>query len=189
VSEESDPTLRGFLDNLRLLQEQVREPVKDVTKESPALALHDLEEAVDQAPSEYREYLREAVDCYNGGQHRAAVLMVWAATVQHLFITVGDHAGGIKLFREANLKRFGTSKAYREIRKVDDFLYLKESQFLLLGEDCGMYNKTARNLLEERLDLRNRCGHPTGYKPGRGEVVIFIESLLQNIISGRMLNW
>jgi hypothetical protein len=189
VSEESDTTLRSFLENLQLLQEQVREPVRDVTKESPALALHDLEEAVDQAPSEYREYLQEALDCYDGGQHRAAVLMVWAATVQHLFMAAGHHAGGIKAFREANLSRYGKSKSYRVIRKVDDFLYLQESQFLMLGEDCGMYNRTARKLLEQRLDLRNKCGHPTGYKPGRGEVVVFIESLLQNIVSGRMLNW
>jgi hypothetical protein len=106
-----------------------------------------------------------------------------------LYSITGARSGGIKAIESANFARYGSSKNYRTIRKVDDLMYLKESQFIQLGEDAGMYNRTARKLLDERLDLRNRCGHPTGYKPGRGEVVIFIESLAQNILSGSMLNW
>jgi len=183
------PSVGDLLARLRDLQEQVREPVVDVTKESPAAAFHDLQDAVAKAPAAYRKYLEEALACYEGGQLRAAVLMVWAATVAHLHTKAGNHGGGIKAFESANSARYGSSKNYREIRKTDDFMYLKESQFIQLGEDAGMYNKTARKLLDERLDLRNRCGHPTGYEPGRGEVVIFIESLLRNILSGSMLNW
>lgn len=187
--DDLSPSVGDLLGRLRELQEQVREPVVDVTKESPAAALHDLQDAIAKAPSAYREYLEEALACYEGGQLRAAILMVWAATVSHLFATVGNHGGGIKAFESANHARYGTSNSYRQIKKTDDFMYLRESQFIQLGEDAGMYNKTARVLLGERLDLRNRCGHPTGYKPGRGEVVIFIESLCQNILSGGMLNW
>jgi hypothetical protein len=44
-------------------------------------------------------------------------------------------------------------------------------------------------MLEERLRLRNLCGHPTGYVPGREETVIFVESLVLNILGGTMLNW
>jgi hypothetical protein len=50
-------------------------------------------------------------------------------------------------------------------------------------------NRNARQLLEERLRLRNLCGHPTGYTPGREEAVIFIEGLVLNILSGSWLNW
>lgn len=93
----------------------------------------------------------------------------------------------------ANFARYGRTTppppSYRKIRKTDDLLYLKESAVLLIAEDAGLINRNARDLLEEKLKLRNRCGHPTRYKPGREETVIFIEALILNIIGGQMVNW
>jgi hypothetical protein len=186
----ADPLPYGeYFTDLRRFQERVRRPVRDLTKEAPDLALASLREVVSVAPPKYQDYLAEALACYEGGQLRAAVLMVWAATLQHLFLVAGRRKGGIAAFEAANHKRYRSSKNYKKIKKVDDLLYLKESQFVLLAEDTGMLNRTARRLLEDRLTLRNNCGHPTGYRPGRGEAVIFIESLLQNVVSGHLLNW
>ena len=55
---------------------------------------------------------------------------------------------------------------YREIKKQDDFLYLRDRDFIQLGEDAGMYNRNVRKLLHDRLELHNNCGHPTRYQPG-----------------------
>ena len=188
----SDNFSPGFLshrlDALREFQDVHRTPVTEST-ETPAAALLSLEQAVADAPAEYADYLFEALACYAGGQYRAAVLMTWSAVVQHLYSTAGGHIGGIKAFEAANIARYGSSNAYRQIKKIDDFLYLKESQFLQLAEDAGMYNKNARVLLTERLTLRNLCGHPTQYKPGHEEVVIFIESLVLNVLGNNLLNW
>lgn len=164
-------------------------PVKDSAREAPAQALHSLREAAASAPPDYQDYLDEAVHCYEGGMYRAAVLMVWSACIQHLFSVIEGHRGGIKAIEAANLARYGQSNAFRKINKIDDLLYLKESAVLLIAEDAGLINRNARDLLEEKLKLRNRCGHPTRYKPGREETVIFIESLLVNIIGGVMVNW
>jgi len=178
-----------YVARLKAFQARVRAPVRDITKEAPEVALASLQNAVTQAPKGYHEYLAEALACYEGGELRAAVLMVWAATMQHLYLTASKHPGGVKALEAANKKRYGNAKGYRPVRRGDDFLYLREAQFIQLGEDAGMFNRTARRLLEERLTLRNNCGHPTGYRPGRGEVVVFVESLLRNIVSGQLLNW
>lgn len=164
-------------------------PVKDSAREAPAQALHSLREAAASAPPDYRDYLNEAVGCYEGGMYRAAVLMVWSACIQHLFSVIDGHRGGIKAMEKANHARYSTSGAYRRIRKTDDLLYLKESAVIQVAEDAGLINRNARALLEEKLALRNRCGHPTRYKPGREETVIFIESLIVNIVGGAMVNW
>ena len=164
-------------------------PVKDSARELPAQALHSLREAASSAPADYRDYLDEAVRCYEGGMYRASVLMVWSACIQHLFSAIQDHRGGIKAMEAANYARYGQANAYKKINKTDDLLYFKESAVLLIAEDAGLINRNARGLLEEKLKLRNRCGHPTRYKPGREETVIFIESLLVNIIGGTMVNW
>ena len=186
-SAKAVPT--GFLDGLRTFQGLHAVAVTDSRTEAPAQALHSLREAAKKAPPNYADYLDEAVRCYEGTMYRAAVLMVWAAVVEHLYTKIQERQGGIKAFEAANLARYGTSKGYRPIRKKDDFLYLREAQFIALGEDAGLFNKNARGILDDRLKLRNLCGHPTMYKPGRDETVIFIESLLLNFVGGAMLHW
>jgi len=174
---------------LRTFQELQRTPVAAPGDQSPAVALQSLTDALAVAPPDYRDYLVEAVSCYDHALYRAAILMVWAATMEHLYIVASHHPHGIRDIEAANLSRFGTAKTYRQIKKKDDFLYLGEANWLQLAEDAGLMNRNARKILIERLDLRNRCGHPTKYKPGREETVVFIESLLLNVLSGRLLNW
>lgn len=186
-SAEAVPS--ALLAGVRQFQTLHAVPVTDSATEAPVQALHSLRVAAKKAPANYADYLDEAVRCYEGGMYRASVLMVWAAVVEHLYSKIAAHPGGIKAFEAANFARYGTANNYRKIKKQDDFLYLREAQFITLGEDAGLYNKNARTLLDEKLILRNRCGHPTLYKPGREETVIFIESLLTNIVGGTMLHW
>lgn len=188
TSAEPSP-IEGLLLGLREFQERYGPPTTDLAAEAPAAALHSLEAAVGKAPASYRPYLEEAVACYSTGLYRAAILMTWSATMGHLLKTVAGRPGGVKAIEAANASRFGSSKGYRQLKKTDDILYLREAQFIQLGEDAGMYNRNARRLLGERLDTRNLCGHPTGYTPGREETVVFVESLLLNVIGGAMMNW
>ena len=185
----ANDSVRKRLAALRAFQQLHGTPVTDQADQSPALALKSLNDALKAAPPNYRDYLSEAVTCYENGLYRAAILMAWAAVMEHLYIIASDHPGGIKNFETVNNSRFGKSKTYREIKKKDDFLYIGEANWLQLAEDAGLMNRNARTILTERLNLRNRCGHPTKYKPGREETVVFIESLLLNFISGQMLNW
>lgn len=183
------PDLDRLLAGFRRLQAEFGTEIADAEQESPGAALDSLEEAVAVAPADYRPYLEEALECYRRGLYRAAILMVWSAVVQHLYSCAAAHGGGIKQFEKANKTRFGNAKNYRELRKQDDFLYLGERDFIQLGEHAGMFNRNARLLLHERLKLRNLCGHPTQYTPGREETVVFVESLLLNILSGSWLSW
>lgn len=178
-----------WLVGVRSFQVEVREPVTDSSKEAPGVAHASLSEAIDKAPRSYRPYLHEALGCYENHLYRAAILMVWSATMSHLYDTIGDHPGGIKAFEQANRAQFGQSTAYRKVRKRDDFMYLRDRSFIELSEKAGLYNKSTRQMLIDRLDLRNRCGHPTGYTVGREETVIFVESLCLNVLSGSLLNW
>jgi hypothetical protein len=189
AADSSTPDLQQLLAGLRQFQAQFGGEVVDATQESPAAALDSLESAIATAPSDYRPYLEEALECYRRGLYRASILMVWSAVVQTLYSKAASHHGGIKEIEKANHARFGQSKKYREIKKQGDFLYVGEQDFIQLGEDAGMFNRNARQLLHERLRLRNLCGHPTQYTPGREETVIFIEGLLLNILSGSWLAW
>lgn len=64
------------------------------------------------------------------------------------------------------------------VARTDDFCYIKDSTFLLVLQDLGILDKGQRETLEEALRLRNRCGHPTKYRPGSAKVSSFIEDIL-----------
>jgi hypothetical protein len=190
ADEGLDRRVAQVLAGLRQLQ--VDYAVGDVDgaqPQSPTAALDSLEEAVKSAPAAYRPYLEEAVGCYRDGLYRAAILLVWAAVIQHLYETVGNYRGGVGRLESANKARFGEMRKYRQIKKQDDLSYLGEKDFIWVAEDAGVFNRNARKVLQERLELRNLCGHPTGYSPGREETVIFIESLVLNVLSNTWLNW
>lgn len=177
------------IERLREFQESYRIPITNIARQAPAEALHSLRIATSGAPESYRKYLDEAVDCYEAGAYRGAVLMVWAATIEHIYDAVERRPSGFSLLESANTARFGKSRTYRSIKKKNDLLYLNDKNFFLLCEDAGVFNKNARKLLEEKLDTRNRCGHPTGYVLGREETVVFIESLINNIVNDAMIDW
>ncbi|WP_129459552.1 hypothetical protein [Propioniciclava flava] len=185
ASEDSVPNL----ERLREFQEAYRLPVTDIARQAPAQALHSLRDATKNAPENYRPYLDEAVDCYEAGAYRGAVLMVWAATMEHIYSVIEGHRQGFKLLETENFKRYEKASFYRKIRKKNDLLYVNDGNLLLICEDAGLFNKNARSILEDALKTRNRCGHPTGYVVGREEVVVFIERLINNIISGAMVDW
>lgn len=177
------------LERLREFQEAYRLPVTDIARQAPAQALHSLRDATRNAPESYRPYLDEAVDCYEAGAYRGAVLMVWAATIEHIYSVIEGHRQGFKLLEADNFKRYEKASFYRKIKKKSDLLYVNDGNLLLICEDAGVFNKNARSILDDALKTRNRCGHPTGYVVGREEVVVFIERLINNIISGAMIDW
>lgn len=188
MSTTEEDFARRFND-LRSLQQAYAIPVSDVSRQNPAEALHSLRETARNSRAEYQEYLNEAVDCYENRCYRGAVLMVWSAVMEHLYQAIESRQGGIKAVEAANLARFGDAYNYKKVKKRDDFLYLSDSNFFMLCEDAGVFNKNVRLLLIEKLNLRNRCGHPTKYVVAREETVIYIESLINNVLNGAMLNW
>lgn len=187
MSADDDPI--GRFERLRRFQESFRIPVENTSRQAPVEALHSLRLATAGAPEGYRKYLDEAVDCYEAGAYRGAILMVWAATIERIYNAIERYGSGLRLIEAANRKRFGSSNAYRPVKKKNDLLYLTDKNLFLICEDAGLFNRNARKLLDEKLDTRNRCGHPTGYVLGREEAVVFIESLINNIINEGMLDW
>ena len=66
----------------------------------------------------------------------------------------------------------------RSINKMEDFAYIRDATALLAFQDLGVIDKGEKTTLEEALNLRNRCGHPTKYSPGIKKASSFIEDVL-----------
>jgi len=117
-------------------------------------------------------FISEAVDCLKVGALKAGIVFVWAGAVRTLQEKV--IAKGISAINPAILLH--DPKA-RQVKKLDDFQYIKDKVFLLAAEGVGVLDKAERTTLGEALDLRNKCGHPTKYNPGINKTKSFIEDV------------
>jgi len=120
-----------------------------------------------------REYVNEAILCLRVGALRAAIVFLWTGAIR----TLQEQAyatGGTAL--NAALKKH--DQGARNVGKVDDFAYVKDSVALLAFQEIGLLDKGEKATLEEALNLRNRCGHPTQYTPGMKKTSSFVEDVV-----------
>jgi hypothetical protein len=120
-----------------------------------------------------RLFCQEAVICLEAGALRAAVVFTWTGAVG--ILRAKAWAAGVPAVNRAALK---FDPKARTIAKLEDFAYVKDSQLLLILQQLGQLDKGERATLEEALNLRNRCSHPTKYIPGEKKVSSFLEDLL-----------
>lgn len=156
-------------------KEEVRKrlnlPAKDVEIENDISQLETLIAKVKD--DDVRDYLNESLKCLQVNSLRAAVVFLWAGAVKRIRDQVfGFGAQAVSV----SIQKF--DQKAKQISKVDDLVLIKESTLLLVAQDLGAFDKNQRSILEDCLDLRNKCGHPGKYKAGPKKVSAFIEDLI-----------
>jgi len=126
------------------------------------------------------DYVEEAIKCLSINALRASVVFLWAGAVKYIRESV--MRSGVKSVSVA-IGKYDANM--RKIRTADDLVYLKESTLLLVAQELGLYDKNERGVLEECLQLRNKCGHPGKYKIGPKKVSSYIEDLVSVIFQRR----
>lgn len=123
-----------------------------------------------------RSFVEEAVRCHEHRLKRSAVVMAWLAAVHVLQHWVfKKHLTSFN----AELKRIGGKPA--QIRTMEDFDLLKESDFLDRLSSASLLGKSRKAALKRCLDFRNNCGHPNSLKVSETAVAAHIEVLLENV--------
>lgn len=156
-------------------QSYVREllalPANDVEIENDVSSLETLITKV--AEKDVCDYLNEAVKCLQVNALRACVVFLWSGAVKKIRDDV--FACGVSNINQALAKFDAKAKP---VRKVDDLVLIKESTLLLVSQELGLLDKNQRSVLEDCLNLRNKCGHPGKYKIGPKKASSFIEDLV-----------
>jgi hypothetical protein len=118
-------------------------------------------------------YVEEAILAYGVGALRASVVFLWSGAIRQLQEkAVGSNGSAINPALQKH-----DPKA-RNVGKIEDFAAVKDSVQLLAFREIGLIDKGQWSTLEEGLNLRNRCGHPTKYRPGVKKVSAFVEDIL-----------
>jgi hypothetical protein len=160
----------------KLMRERLGLPDAEPEIEHDVAALTTLSAKV--SDEDVREYLDEAIKCLQVGALRAAIVFVWTAAIR----TLHEEAltKGIPAVNAAIKKQ--DPKA-RDVKRVDDLAYVKDRKFLDASPDLGILDKGEKDTLVEALDLRNRCGHPTKYRPRENKAKGFIEDVVGIVFS------
>jgi site-specific recombinase XerD len=152
---------------------------KLINEKSKKDEFKDLESLVFQLQdSNEIDYLMEAIECFRNGALRAGVIFIWSASIQNI---------RQKIMNSSNLKEINSElkfidKAAKEIKNIDSFQFVKDEKIIQLSQRIGLFDKFEKNILIENcLSLRNKCGHPSNYKPKTQKVKAFVEDIINMI--------
>ena len=123
-----------------------------------------------------RAFVEEAVQCYELGFYRSAVVMSWLAAVHVLKCEV--HQNHLAAF---NTEARRVDAKWKMAKTTDDIGEMNEAAFLDRIKAISVIGKNVKIELKKCLDLRNGCGHPNSLIIGTNAAANHLEILLQNV--------
>jgi len=125
-----------------------------------------------------KNFVLEAVACFEAHHYRAAVVLSWVGAVSVLY----DHVlADASLLANINAEARLRNKDWKNAKSKDDLALMKERTFLEILAKLSVIGKSTKTELIGCLDLRNGCGHPNSMVVGEHKVSAHIEFLVQNV--------
>lgn len=140
--------------------------------------LRSIEEGL--APGPRREFLAEAVRCYEIGCNRAAVVMFWLFVLDHLYeLVLKSH---LPAFNAVLAKNTDKKVKISAVAKRDDFNEIPEGKFIEFLRSAGVVTADVRRILDQKLGTRNTAAHPSTVKLAQSKANDFFDDLIENVI-------
>lgn len=149
-------------DRIILKNEHAEIEIDDIEK--LALKIKNLDEKL---------YLIESITCFRVGALRAGIIFSWTAFIR--FLQNKCMEKGLDEINNAFKKHYQKSSP---IKTLDDFESIRDNVLLTISFELKIISKHQRIQLENNLDLRNHCGHPSSYIPEINKAKAFIEDIV-----------
>jgi len=129
-------------------------------------SIANLANILDNASSEEKEYLNEAIGCANQGFLRASMVLVWCAAVYRLqkvvektgFDEFNKKSEEMKAIKEGRFKRFGKSFNIHSLSELRATVF--DTDLLWVLEYCCLIDANQHSRLEICFTMRNSAAHP-----------------------------
>jgi hypothetical protein len=149
---------------------------------------HSLKDHVSKvANAERRAFIEEAIKCFDAKAYRAAIVLSWVGAVyilqEHIIAKQRSSFNAAGVARAAKTAASGTPFVFSPVKSLKDFGVIAEGDLLQVCQDAGMLHKAEKKMLQDRLDLRNQCGHPNPLEFAEHSVAFHIEQLMLNVYS------
>jgi len=132
-----------------------------------------------------RLFLKEAITCYHSKAFRAAIIMAWNLTYDHMARWIVADSTRLSSFNAKIALRVGvTSKRSGiAIRRREDFEQLEEKEMIDIMASAGLLpSNNTKKILEMQLTRRNMVAHPSLVAIDAPQADDAITSLVQNVV-------
>jgi hypothetical protein len=128
-----------------------------------------------------RAFLQEAVDCYEIGARRAAIVMTWQLAMHHLCMHVlsNDIAALNAVLAKNTDKRIKVTS----VSKLDDFSDIPENKLIEFLRSAQIISNDVRKILDTKLGIRNTCAHPSAVSVSDVKATEFVIDLIDNVVA------
>jgi hypothetical protein len=163
----------------RHVRAEIASRLRRQTPEGPVL--RDLRDLARNLPeSAERTFLEEAVRCFEVEAYRAAIVMAWIVTLDHLYGYILAHK--LQSFNAALSQMKDRRVRTSNIASRDDFSDIPEGKFIEICRNARIISNDVRKILEQKLDTRNSAAHPSGVIITPVKASEFIHDLVHNVI-------
>lgn len=128
-----------------------------------------------------RVFLEETIACYRYGAFRAAIVMAWALTMDHVFEWLLADASRLARFNAAIPVRY-PKKGALTIAARGEFQELKESEVIDVLRSSDLITKDMAKVLHEKLDRRNTAAHPSTVVVTQAQAEDVVTDLVNNVV-------
>jgi len=125
-------------------------------------------------------FLQEAIDCYEIGARRAAIVLVWILTIYHLYEYILKKE--LPVFNTVLSKNTDKRIKIKQINKIDDFSEIPEGKFIEFIRAAKIISNDVRKILDTKLGVRNTSAHPSSVVISEVKATDFISDLIINVI-------
>lgn len=127
-----------------------------------------------------RNFLKEAIDCYEIGAYRATIIMVWILTIDHLFEYI--YTRNLTDFNAELAKVKDKRIKVNIIKGKDDFCDIPENKFIEISRTANIISNDVKKILDVKLGIRNSCAHPSTIEISQVKATDFIQDLVSNVL-------
>lgn len=129
-----------------------------------------------------RVFLQETLNCYKVKAFRAAIVMAWNLSFDHLLRWIIQDAERLRKFNAAIMARYPKLTTI-VITKFDDFSEeLKEGQIIEIAKKADLITKDQFQILDEKLRRRNIAAHPSNVVVTQPQADDAISDLVNNVV-------
>jgi hypothetical protein len=134
-----------------------------------------------------RTFVEEAIKSFDVKAFRSAVVLSWVGAAhiiqEHIVSNHRTAFNAAGLSRVAKAASNGNGYSFTPVKSLKDFGVIGEADMLQLCQDASILHKAEKHVLQDRLDLRNQCGHPNPVVIAEHTVAHHIELLMLNVYS------
>lgn len=127
-----------------------------------------------------RAFLSEALNCYRVRAYRAAIIMTWNLTYDHLVRWVLRDSTRLQLLNSGIQTRFPKKKI--TVINLHDLEDLKESELIEACRTARLLDKNKISILKDKLARRNIAAHPSQVTVTQHQADDAISDLVLNVI-------